>query len=154
MSVSLKLAFECCMLYNSSDTRYRDKLCLHLVKLLGFNNMPWGEAEKMKMDYRKRLLHSLLFSCCNIYVVEDLSQALISNSQEDRKQHCIWFDKSPLWLTLSDLRQINMWINVFGSNKSVLRSTDAEICLAESLNKIWYLELHWIFYRELCSWDG
>lgn len=105
------------------------------MKFLGSNNMPWSEAEKMEMDYRKSL-HSLLFSCCNIYVIEDLSQAPISNSHVDQKQHCIWLDKSLFWLTLSDLRQINMQINVFDSNKSVLTSTEAEICLAEGLNKI------------------
>lgn len=93
------------------------------------------------MDYRKSLLRSLLFSGCNIYVIEDLSQALISNSLVDQKQHFIWLDKGPFSLTASDLRQINMQINVLDSNKSALTSTEAEICLAESLGKIWYLEL-------------
>lgn len=93
------------------------------------------------MDYRKSLLCSLLFSCCNIYVIEDLSQALISNSHVDQKQHFIWLDKGPFSLASSDLRQINMQINVFDSNKSALTSTEAEICLAESLDKIRYLEL-------------
>lgn len=87
------------------------------------------------------LLRSLLFLCYNIYVVEDLSQALISNSHVDQKQHFIWLDKGPFSLSSSDLRQINMQINVFDSNKSALTSTEAEICLAESLDKIWYLEL-------------
>lgn len=86
-------------------------------------------------------MRSLLVLCYSIYVIEDLSQALISNSHVDQKQHFIWLDKGPFSLTSSDLRQINMQINVFDSNKSVLTSTEAEICLAESLDKIWYLDL-------------
>lgn len=95
----------------------------------------------MEMDDRKSLLRALLFSCCNIYVIEDLSQALISNSRADQKQHFMCLDKGPFSLTSSDLRQINMQINVFGSNKSALTSTEAEIRLAEGLDKIRYLEL-------------
>lgn len=56
------------------------------------------------MDHRKSLLRSSLVLCCNIYVIEDLSQALISNSHVDQKQHFIWLDKGPFSLTSSDLR--------------------------------------------------
>lgn len=95
------------------------------------------KQRKWKWITGKVFCCSSLFSCCNIYVIEDLSQALISNSRVDQKQqHFMWLDKGPFSLTSSDLRQINMQINVFDSNKSALTSTEAEICLAEGLDKI------------------